>query len=465
MAAVEPATFVENLLASDLKDVGHDAHSILNTVQENHDPKDPMDAHDVLAADAAHVWHPYAAVGATPFGVVIGAEGVRLEFADGATVVDAMSSWWAAIHGYRNANLDAAAIDQLGRMSHVMFGGLTHEPAAKLASRLAALTGLEQVFFSDSGSVSVEVALKMALQFQRGTGHPERTRFVTIEGGYHGDTFGAMSVCDPVGGMHSMFADVLRQQTFLPRPPAGLDTDIAAWVAQCTPILDGLDDVAAVILEPLLQGAGGMHIYPSDAVRWLADQAQARGWLLILDEIATGFFRLGETAFAFERIGVQPDILCIGKALSAGYLSLAATLCTANVSAGIDASESGVLMHGPTYMGNPLACAVANASLDLLAAHDVPDRIRALEAGLTSGLAPARGLPGVEDVRIIGAVGVIQLDRPVDVPAATRAALEHGVWIRPFRDLIYAMPPFITTPADVEQITTAVLAATKASLG
>lgn len=423
-----------------------------------------MEAEDVLAADAAHVWHPYASVGATPFGVVTGAHGVRLQFADGKEPIDAMSSWWAAIHGYRNPALDAAVRSQLDRMSHVMFGGLTHEPAARLASRLAEMTGLERVFFADSGSVSVEVALKMALQFQRGVGHPERTRFVTIEGGYHGDTFGAMSVCDPIGGMHSMFADVLPQQTFLPKPPPGLETDLTGWIAQCENILDGLDDIAAVIVEPILQGAGGMYIYPPGAVSWLADQARARGWLLILDEIATGFFRLGETAFAFERIGVRADILCVGKALSAGYLSLAATLCARNVSDGIDASESGVLMHGPTYMANPLACAVANASLDLIAEHDLTDRIRAIESGLTSGLAPARGLPGVADVRTVGAVGVIQLDEPVDVPAATQAALDHSVWIRPFRDLIYAMPPFITTPAEVDQITTAMIAAAKASL-
>jgi adenosylmethionine-8-amino-7-oxononanoate aminotransferase len=422
-----------------------------------------MDPNELLAADAAHVWHPYASVGATPFGVVTGAEGVRLEFADGTTSIDAMSSWWAAIHGYRNPDLDAAATDQLGRMSHVMFGGLTHEPAVTLASRLATMTEFERVFFSDSGSVSVEVALKMALQFQRGTGHPERTRFVTIEGGYHGDTFGAMSVCDPVGGMHSMFTDVLPQQTFLPRPPAGLDSDVEAWITECEPLLDGLDDIAAIVIEPVLQGAGGMHIYPPAAVRWLADHARRRGWLLILDEIATGFFRLGETAFAFERVGVRPDILCVGKALSGGYVSLAATLCSQEVSDGIDASESGVLMHGPTYMANPLACAVANASLDLLAAHDVVDRIRAIETGLTTGLAPARGLVGVADVRTIGAVGVIQLDRPVDVAVATRAALDLGVWLRPFRDLIYAMPPFVTSPTDVEQIATAMLAAVKAT--
>jgi adenosylmethionine-8-amino-7-oxononanoate aminotransferase len=424
-----------------------------------------MEADDVLAADAAHVWHPYATVGARPFGVVTGAEGVRLTFADGTSAIDAMSSWWAVIHGYRNPTLDAAAVDQLGRMAHVMFGGLTHEPAVRLASRLASLTGLDRVFFSDSGSVSVEVALKMALQYQRGGGHADRTRFVTIEGGYHGDTFGAMSVCDPVGGMHSMFGDVLRRQTFLPRPPAGLDGDLAEWIAECTPILERLDDVAAVIIEPVLQGAGGMYIYPPAAVRWLAEQASARGWLLILDEVATGFFRLGETAFTFDRVGVRPDILCVGKALSGGYLSLAATLCTPAVADGIDASESGVLMHGPTYMANPLACAVADASLELLTAHDVTDRIRAIETGLTRGLAPARGIAGVRDVRTIGAVGVIQLDGPVDVPAATRAALDQGVWIRPFRDLIYTMPPYVTSEADVDQIASAMLAATKASLG
>lgn len=417
----------------------------------------------LLAADAAHVWHPYAPAGATPFGVVRGASGVRLEFADGSTVIDGMSSWWAVIHGYRHPVLDAAVTDQLGRMAHVMFGGLTHEPAVALATRLAALTGLDRVFFSDSGSVSVEVALKMALQYQRGSGHPERTRFVTVEGGYHGDTFGAMAVCDPVGGMHSMFVDVLPQNTFLPRPPAGIEADISAWTSACLPILDQLDDVAAVIVEPILQGAGGMHIYPIAAVRWLADQAKQRGWLLILDEIATGFFRTGETAFAFERAGIRPDILCVGKALSAGYLTIAATLCTNEVQDGIAASESGVLMHGPTYMANPLACAVANANLSLLAEHDMPDRIRAIEAGLAMGLAPAWGLPGVADVRTLGAVGVIQLDDPVDVPAATRAALDNGVWIRPFRDLIYVMPPYISTESDVAQICTAVIAAVKAS--
>ncbi|MFL6088957.1 MAG: adenosylmethionine--8-amino-7-oxononanoate transaminase [Aeromicrobium sp.] len=433
-----------------------------------------MDADAVLAADAAHVWHPYAPIGASAFGVVTAAQGVRLEFADGSAAIDAMSSWWAAIHGYRHPQLDAAARSQLDRMAHVMFGGLTHEPAATLATRLAGLTGLPYAFFADSGSVSVEVALKMALQYQRGAGHAERTRFVTIRGGYHGDTFGAMSVCDPVGGMHSMFTDVLRQQTFLPRPPAsggtahadlgwGMDADLAAWIAACEPMLDGLDDIAAIVIEPVLQGAGGMYVYPPAAVRWLAHQAAARGWLLILDEIATGFFRTGTTMFAFERAGVRPDILCVGKALSGGYLSLAATLCSTRVAEGIAASESNVLMHGPTYMANPLACAVANASLDLLDDPELPDRIERIHGGLTNGLAAARDLPQVADVRTIGAVGVIQLSRPVDVPAATRAALAHGVWIRPFSDLIYTMPPYVSQESDIEQIAAAMLEATKAS--
>lgn len=432
-----------------------------------------MNPDDVIAADADHVWHPYAAARSSPvFGTVTEASGVRLTleplpFAGGGPreVVDAMSSWWAVIHGYRHPHLDAAVRDQLDRMAHVMFGGLTHEPAATLASRLAELTGLPYVFFSDSGSVSVEVALKMALQYQRGAGHPERTRFVTIRGGYHGDTFGAMSVCDPVGGMHSMFADVLTSQTFLPQPPVGLDADISSWAESCEPILDGLSDIAGVIVEPILQGAGGMYIYPPAAVRWLADQARARGWLLILDEIATGFFRLGETRFAFERAGVTPDILCVGKALSGGYLSLAATLCTNTVAYGIESSDADVLMHGPTYMGNPLACAVANASLDLLADPELPARIDVINGGLTEGLSSALDFDHVIDVRTIGAVGVIQLDQPVLVHDATEAALAHGVWIRPFRDLIYAMPPFISTPDDISQVTTGMLAAAKAGTG
>jgi adenosylmethionine-8-amino-7-oxononanoate aminotransferase len=265
--------------------------------------------------------------------------------------------------------------------------------------------------------------------------------------------------------MHSMFADVLTAQTFLPQPPAGLDADITAWTAACEPILDGLGDIAAVIIEPILQGAGGMYIYPPDAVRWLADQASHRGWLLILDEIATGFYRLGDTRFAFERAGVTPDILCVGKSLTGGYISLAATLCTSAVADGNEASDSNVLMHGPTYMANPLACAVANASLDLLADPELPARVGVIQDGLAAGLAPALDLDHVVDVRTIGAVGVIQLDRPVLVHEATEAALAQGVWIRPFRDLIYAMPPFISEAEDIAQIAAGMLAAATSSAG
>lgn len=410
------------------------------------------------------MWHPYAAADGGALAAVQDASGVRLRLDDGREVIDAMSSWWSVVHGYRNPYLDDAVRTQLGRMAHVMFGGLTHEPAVTLAQRLTAMTGLDRVFFADSGSVSVEVALKMAVQYQRGIGHPERTRFVTIRGGYHGDTFGAMSVCDPDGGMHSMFSHVLPQHTFLPRPPSGLDGDLAEWIARCMPMLDSLDDVAAVICEPILQGAGGMHVYPPAAVRWLADRAHERGWLLILDEIATGFHRISaDHRFAFQHAGVRPDVLCVGKALTGGYLTLGATLCAQAVADGIGASDSRVLMHGPTYMANPLACAAANASLDLLDTYEPAATWTMAEARLRSGLEPARELPGVLDVRVIGSVGVVQLARPVDVAAATAAALASGVWLRPFRDLIYAMPPYICTTPDLTHITAAMLAAVRAS--
>ena len=348
-------------------------------------------------------------------------------------------------------------------MSHVMFGGLTHEPAIALCEQLVALLpGMTRVFLCDAGSVSVEVALKMALQYQRGRGQPHRTRMLTIRGGYHGDTFGAMSVSDPVGGMHEMFADTLAPTAFLPRPPAGLDADVAEWMAESQPIVDAhADDVAAVIVEPVLQGAGGMHAYPPAVVGWLREQADAHGWLLILDEIATGFGRTG-TFFATERAGVVPDVMCVGKALSGGYLTLGATLCTADVVDGVQASEAGALMHGPTFMANPLACAVAGASLDLLGEMDVEGTVARINAGLSDGLEPARNIDHVVDVRTLGAVGVVQLDRPVDVPTASRAAAELGVWLRPFRDLVYLMPPYVCTDDDVARMAEAVVAGARA---
>ena len=360
-----------------------------------------------------------------------------------------MSSWWAAIHGYGQPELDAAvrSVD----FAHVMFGGLTNAPAVRLAERLVSIApaGLERVFLADSGSVSVEVALKMALQWQRGRGRPGRTRMLTVRGGYHGDTFGAMSVCDPVGGMHSMFADVLPQQVFAPRPPAP-GGDVDGWATAFRALAAShTDEVAAIVVEPLLQGAGGMWVYDAACLRVMREVADEHGFLLLLDEIATGFGRTG-TMFACDAAGVAPDIMCVGKALTGGYLTLAAALCTDEVARGISASESGVLMHGPTFMGNALACTVALASLDLLVANDWASQVARVNAALVRGL---DGLPGV---RTLGAVGVVQLDHEVDVVKATDAAIEEGVWLRPFRDLIYTMPPYVATDDDLARICTAV---------
>ncbi len=421
----------------------------------------PSSRDALLAFDREHVWHPYTSMtepSATR--LITGAHGVRLRLGDGTELVDGMSSWWAAIHGYNHPALNAALSDQANRFAHVMFGGLTHEPAIRLAQRLVDLapSGLEQVFLADSGSVSVEVALKMALQYQRGTGHPERTRMLTVRGGYHGDTFGCMSVCDPVGGMHSMFASNLPAQVFADQPPAD-EAGVARWAEEFERLAaEHAHELAGIIVEPLLQGAGGMHIYPAACLAVLREIADRHDLVLVFDEIATGFGRTG-TLFAAEAAGVTPDIMCVGKALTGGYLTLAAVLCTPRVAVGVSHSDSGVLMHGPTYMGNPLACAVALASLDLLEANDWHAQVQRINGGLVAGLAAARHLPGVADVRTLGAVGVVQLEHPVDVVKATEAAVAHGVWLRPFRDLIYTMPPYVATDEDVASICTAVCAA------
>jgi adenosylmethionine-8-amino-7-oxononanoate aminotransferase len=418
-------------------------------------------APDLLAFDREHVWHPYTSMtDPAPTRLVTGASGVRLRLADGSELVDGMSSWWAAIHGYNHPALNAALAAQASEFSHVMFGGLTHAPAVRLAQRLVELSpaGLEHVFLADSGSVSVEVALKMVLQYQRGVGRPERTRMLTVRGGYHGDTFGCMSVCDPVGGMHSMFADVLPRQLFADRPP-GSEEGVAAWAESFEALAAAhTDELAGIIVEPVLQGAGGMHVYPAACLAVMRDVADRHGLVLVFDEIATGFGRTG-TLFAAEAGRVAPDIMCVGKALTGGYLTLAAVLCTPRIAVGLSHSESGVLMHGPTYMGNPLACAVALASLDLLVADDWRAQVAGVNAGLVSGLAATRHLPGVVDVRTIGAVGVVQLDHPVDVGKATEAAVEQGVWLRPFRDLIYTMPPYVATEDEVARICAAIEAA------
>jgi adenosylmethionine-8-amino-7-oxononanoate aminotransferase len=429
----------------------------------------------LLAFDGEHVWHPYGALpGALAPLPVVSAEGVRLKLADGRELIDGMSSWWCAIHGYRHPVLDAAVRDQLGRMAHVMFGGLTHEPAVRLAERLVELApdGLEQVFFADSGSVSVEVAIKLCLQFQRATGHPERTRLLTVRGGYHGDTFGAMAVCDPVGGMHSMFTGVLPGHVFADRPPDGFDAGLdEAWAEHVSELVARYaHELAAVIVEPVVQGAGGMRFHAPECVALLRRLCDEHGLLLVLDEIATGFGRTG-AMFACEHAGVAPDVMCVGKALTGGYLTLAATLCTRAVSDAVSAGEGGGLMHGPTFMANPLACTVALASLDLLAdgegfvEGDGNDdagwrgRVAMIGDDLRLGLEPARELPGVADVRVLGAIGVVQLREEVDVAAVTAAAVERGVWLRPFRDLIYTMPPYVIAGDDLARVTGAVVAA------
>ncbi len=392
---------------------------------------------------------------------VVGAEGARLHLADGRSVVDGMSSWWAAIHGYRHPVLDRAVRDQLDAMAHVMFGGITHGPAVELAELLVDITpaGLEHVFFADSGSVAVEVAMKMALQYARGTGRPGRDRFLTVRGGYHGDTLHAMSVCDPVNGMHSMFANVLPEQSFAPVPGPRFDEPCSdADVAELRALLTAdVDRIAAVILEPIVQGAGGMRFHAPGylaRVRELCDEFDV---LLIADEIATGFGRSGRL-FACEHADISPDILCLGKALTGGYLSMAATLCTPEVARGVTAADSGALMHGPTFMGNPLAAAVSLASVRLLLSRPWQDEVSSIESSLRSGLGPAEALDGVVDVRVLGAIGVIETESPVDMATATETSLDHGVWLRPFGRLVYAMPPFVATADDVAVIAGAMVA-------
>ncbi|HJP77147.1 MAG TPA: adenosylmethionine--8-amino-7-oxononanoate transaminase [Pseudonocardiaceae bacterium] len=420
---------------------------------------------DLLAIDRAHVWHPYGPMPGTVDPLVVeSARGTKLRLADGRELVDGMSSWWAAIHGYRHPVLDAAAHAQIDTVSHVMFGGLTHEPAVRLAAKLVEITPepLRHVFLADSGSVSVEVAIKMCLQYCQSTGRPAKHRLLTWRGGYHGDTFHPMSVCDPVGGMHTLWQGVLPHQVFVPEPPAGFDAepDQSYLDVVATTIEQHAGELAAIIVEPVVQGAGGMRFHHPGYLRALRELADAHDVLLIFDEIATGFGRTG-TLFAAEHAGVTPDVMCVGKALTGGYLTLGAALCTPKVAEGISRGAVPVLAHGPTFMGNPLATSIANASIDLLLSQDWQAEVRRIETGLHASLAPARDLPGVKDVRVLGAIGVVQLDHDVDLARATDAAVAAGVWLRPFRDLIYTMPPYISTDSDLAAIGAAVLAAAK----
>lgn len=410
----------------------------------------------LVERDRARVWHPYAGPQASPLFAVESAEGVRIRLTDGRELVDGMSSWWAAIHGYRHPAIEAALKRQLETLPHVMFGGLTHEPAVRLCERLVALAppGLERVFLSDSGSVAVEVALKMALQYWQARGEPRRRRFLALRGGYHGDTFGAMAVCDPVTGMHSLFAGTLARHVFAERPVRRFgepcsDDDLAAT----TRLFEThRDELAAVVLEPIVQGAGGLWFYSADHLRHWRRLCDDAGVLLIADEIATGFGRTGKL-FACEHAGIAPDVLCVGKALTGGTLTLAATLASGEVCRVLATGEPGVFMHGPTFMGNALACAAANASLDLLERGDWPGQVEAIRRGLAEGLEACRGLPAVADVRVLGAIGVVELHAPVDMEKVEPAFVEQGIWIRPFGRLVYTMPPYITGPADLSRIT------------
>ncbi|SDO87035.1 adenosylmethionine--8-amino-7-oxononanoate transaminase [Actinacidiphila guanduensis] len=421
---------------------------------------EPLAPDVLLDLDRQHVWHPYGPMpGRQQPLVVESASGVRLRLAapaEGRTeLVDGMSSWWSAIHGYRHPALDEAARAQLARMSHVMFGGLTHEPAVRLAARLVEVTPepLRHVFLADSGSVSVEVALKMCLQYWRSLGRPDKRRLLTWRGGYHGDTWQPMSVCDPEGGMHHLWSGVLPEQVFADAPPQGFDAPVdPAYEAHLRDLVARhAHELAAVVVEPVVQGAGGMSFHHPGYLRVLREACDEHDVLLVLDEIATGFGRTGRL-FAAEHAGIAPDVMCVGKALTGGYLTLAAALCTSRVAEGISRGEVPVLAHGPTFMGNPLAAAIACASLDLLLEQDWATEVKRIESGLREGLAAAADLPGVKDVRVLGAIGVVQLDHEVDMAAATRAAVGAGVWLRPFRDLVYTMPPYVTGDEDVARI-------------
>ena len=421
-----------------------------------------MDAQQLLALDNAHVWHPYSAIDAgLPIFPVASANGVRLKLLDGRELIDGMSSWWSAIHGYNHPEMNRALQLQIEQMSHVMFGGLTHAPAVELATRLIALTPapLQSVFFSDSGSVAVEVAMKMAIQYWHAKGQPCKQRFLTLRNGYHGDTFGAMSVCDPVTGMHSLFSDGLTQQYFVDAPTCRFgescsDDDIASLRQQ---LEQHGDNIAAIILEPIVQATGGMNFYSADYLQCVRELCDELGVLLICDEIATGFARTGKM-FACEHAAISPDIMCVGKALTGGYLTLAATLTTRDVSAAISNGEPGVFMHGPTFMANPLACSAALASLKLLTESDWSLNISRMSTGLERGLAPCRELASVSDVRVLGGIGVVELTQPVDMRTIQPQFVEHGVWVRPFGKLLYLMPPYIISDRDLAELTAAVVA-------
>ena len=410
--------------------------------------------------DKKIVWHPYSSIGTDlPTYPVTSAKGVKLTLTDGRELIDGMSSWWCAIHGYNVPELNLALTQQLDSMAHVMFGGLTHQPAVELAAKLVEITPepLQNVFFSDSGSVSVEVAMKMAIQYWATKEQPDKQKFLTLRSGYHGDTFGAMSVSDPETGMHHLFSNALAQQHFVESPTCRFDDNCTADDMQ--PMTDALENnhqnVAAVILEPVVQGAGGMHFYSAEYLKQTRELCDQYGVLLILDEIATGFGRTGKL-FACEHAEVSPDIMCIGKSLTGGYMTLAATLTTKDVSQTISQGDPGLFMHGPTFMANPLACSVALASTRLLLDSPWQDRIKNIEKQLSTELAPCLELESVSDVRVLGAIGVVEMKQTIDMKQIQNDFVEAGVWIRPFGKLVYLMPPYIINSDDLKILTSAV---------